>query len=998
MALLCAICALGLPAAPFARAQGSPPIVASPGAVVASAPLGEQRAVSVRLRSAAPAQQLALFEALAAPAARLAAPPQVRVELPPQAERVDPRIRSSIAAAPDGRAEFLVFLGEQADLSAAAATPGWAERGAAVARALRAAAETSQPPVRALLEGRRAPFRAFWIVNALAVRGTAADLAALDARPEVAQLTAALPVALPPDEPAPAAGVPSCSPDLPDNNSPACWAVREVAADRAWRDMGARGAGIVLGSIDTGANYAHQALLPGYRGLRPDGGVDHNYSWYDPQEQLFAPQDDSGHGTHTIGSMIGAGDTPEQPAIGVAPGARWIAAQGCEQNNCSPSDLFAAAQWMLAPTDLDGNNPRPDLRPHIVNNSWAGKGGDPWFATVIAAWRAAGIFPVFAAGNSGPGCGSIASPADDPRVLAVGSTSLGGVVSGFSGRGPLDGTPVKPDISAPGDGILSAYRGGAASYAVLRGTSMAAPHAAGAAALLWGANPALIGDYDATYAALTGSAAPLQNDSCGPQASPPNNAAGYGRLDVYAALARARVDVPWLSLPAAPVALDANGEALVDITLDAARVPGPGSYSARVLVSAGDLSADPLVMEVRFDVSPRADQGVIVGSVRDAWTSAPLLARVQVENGPSAPVDASGAYTLTLPLREAPYALTATASGYGSASALVALALPDTRATQFFTLTAALPRIALASEAISTTLELGPPADLALSVRNAGTQPLSYSVSVPPEVFGVWRSDEAGGPAYGWITPTSATALPLSDDGVSDAVPLGFEFPLYGKRYSSVFVFANGLLSFSPPIGGAFRGGCLPITGIAGPLLAPFHANLDPSLGGAISYANTPEGFVVSYEDLRAAGSPDGPSYSFQVLLAPSGRITFTYGPLGPLPRALLVGTQQLNGESQPIGCGLGAPLRGGLALELRPQPPATFWLASLAQGVELGPGQSAPLGAQARWLRPQWGNGALRGTLLLRTNDPARPIIRVMITATSRAAPHEVILPLAGR
>jgi hypothetical protein len=134
------------------------------------------------------------------------------------------------------------------------------------------------------------------------------------------------------------------------------------------------------------------------------------------------------------------------------------------------------------------------------------------------------------------------------------------------------------------------------------------------------------------------------------------------------------------------------------------------------------------------------------------------------------------------------------------------------------------------------------------------------------------------------------------------------------------------------------------------------------------------------------------------VLLARTGRITFAYKQIGALPRGLAVGMQQLNGDAQTISCGVGAPLRSGLSLELRNQPAATLWLASLAQGVEIGPGQTAPLGVLAHWLRPQWGIGALRGTLVLHTNDPARSVIRVTVTANSLAAPHEVILPLAGR
>ena len=83
----------------------------------------------------------------------------------------------------------------------------------------------------------------------------------------------------------------------------------------------------------------------------------------------LAPCDNIGHGTHTIGTSVGDDGGANQ--IGVAPGAQWIAAKGCETLMlCSIAALLSSGQWVLAPTDLNGLNPRPDLRPHIVNNSW----------------------------------------------------------------------------------------------------------------------------------------------------------------------------------------------------------------------------------------------------------------------------------------------------------------------------------------------------------------------------------------------------------------------------------------------------------------------------------------------------------------------------------------------------------------------------------------------------------------------------------------------------
>ena len=169
----------------------------------------------------------------------------------------------------------------------------------------------------------------------------------------------------------------------------------------------------VVANIDTGTQFNHPALVGQYRGNTGGGTFDHNYSWFDPSDVCGSPSlvpcDNNGHGTHTMGTMVGDDGNPGPNQIGVAPHARFIAAKGCETNSCSDSALLASAQWILAPTDLAGQNPRPDLRPNIVNNSCGGGGGDPWYQASVDAWIASGIFPAFSNGNAGPGCASSGS-------------------------------------------------------------------------------------------------------------------------------------------------------------------------------------------------------------------------------------------------------------------------------------------------------------------------------------------------------------------------------------------------------------------------------------------------------------------------------------------------------------------------------------------------------------------------------------------------------------
>ena len=165
--------------------------------------------------------------------------------------------------------------------------------------------------------------------------------------------------------------------------------------DACAKKLGDKGAGTVVANIDTGVQYNHPALVNQYRGNLGGGNFDHNYNWWDPSHVCSnnTPCDNVGHGSHTMGTMVG---------LDGAPAAKWIAAKGCETNSCSDTALTSSAQFVTAPTDLNGNNPDPSKRPDVVNNSWSGGGGNSWYQAYVTAWVAAGIFPQFANGNSAP--------------------------------------------------------------------------------------------------------------------------------------------------------------------------------------------------------------------------------------------------------------------------------------------------------------------------------------------------------------------------------------------------------------------------------------------------------------------------------------------------------------------------------------------------------------------------------------------------------------------
>jgi subtilisin family serine protease len=278
---------------------------------------------------------------------------------------------------------------------------------------------------------------------------------------------------------------------------------------------------VVVASLDTGVDLAHPDLKARWR-----GGGD---SWFDPYEHTAEPFDTLGHGTQTLGVAVG-GDSSGAP-IGVAPGAEWIAARIYDRTGqTSTSVIHEAFGWLLDP---DGDPSTADA-PAVINASWGSRVsglGDPAFQADLDALRAAGILVVFAAGNAGPSVGSDVSPANNPGAFSTGSVDRSGRVANSSSRGPssCDGA-LFPDLVAPGVSVRTTdlSLNGAAQYTYLSGTSFAAPHVAGAAALLLQARPTL--SPDEVEDALRRSARRA------PDAGP-DDERGQGELDVAAAYA-----------------------------------------------------------------------------------------------------------------------------------------------------------------------------------------------------------------------------------------------------------------------------------------------------------------------------------------------------------------------------------------------------------------------------------------------------------------------------
>jgi Subtilase family len=521
------------------------------------------------------------------------------------------------AADQDEMVEAIVVLKSQADLASVRRLARKNRPGAA-ARILRARADLTQRPLRALLELRRAQglvsdIEPLWIVNAIAVTATPAVISELAAHQDVREIRPNLAV------PAPQTAATATSAPAETNvtlvNAPALW------------DLGYRGQGIVVANMDTGVDVTHPDLASRWR-----GGTN---SWYDPNgEHPTTPTDVSGHGTWTMGVMVG-GDAGGS-SVGIAPDATWISVKIFNDHGTATSTgIHQGFQWLLDP---DGNPATADA-PDVVNDSWtmSTSGCLLDFQPDLATLRAAGILPVFAAGNYGPLSGSSSSPANNPEAFAVSATDDADVLYPYSSRGPSPcGQPVYPQLVAPGVGIHTTDLYGL--YADPTGTSVAAPHVAGALALLLQAFPGMSADRQA--AALENSAADLG-------AAGADNSYGHGRLDALAAY-QWLATTPDFTSSISPSSADTAAGGAVSYTVSVSPVNG---FTGDVSLTLSGLSES----QASWSISPP----VISGGSGSAQLTVSTATSI-----------AAGTYPLTI-------TATSGATVHSAAATLVVTAPPD---------------------------------------------------------------------------------------------------------------------------------------------------------------------------------------------------------------------------------------------------------------------------------------------------------------------------------
>lgn len=378
--------------------------------------------------------------------------------------------------------------------------------------------------LKTLLQEKRGyePIRPLWIINGVALKAGPNLIRRIAARPWVKAVKLDETTSLPEVDTA--------------NSAEPEWNLAVVGAPDLW-NLGFTGQDVVVAGVDSGVDIYHPDLATRWR-----GGTN---SWFDANDPDFDPEldnepyDPDGHGTATMSIMVG-GDAGGS-AIGMAPGAQWIAAKVFDVfGEALESEILSALQWLLDP---DGN-PDTDDAPDVINNSWGfeslagtcfeGSPGETTLRTEIQVLRQAGIAVVSSAGNHGPNPYTSVSPANYPESLAVGAVDEYDDVAQFSSRGPsaCDGD-VYPDLVAPGDRFSFPYGIKAAdltaggvfpdSYRYLTGTSISAPHASGAMALLLSAFP------DLAPAELE---AALKASSLDLEPVGPDNDSGYGMLDV----------------------------------------------------------------------------------------------------------------------------------------------------------------------------------------------------------------------------------------------------------------------------------------------------------------------------------------------------------------------------------------------------------------------------------------------------------------------------------
>ncbi|HEX8344403.1 MAG TPA: S8 family serine peptidase, partial [Actinoplanes sp.] len=383
--------------------------------------------------------------------------------------------------------------------------------------------------------------------------------------------------------------------------------VPQIGAPAAWR-AGYTGKGVTVAVLDSGVDATHKDLIGATQKTFVDG----------------PNTDEDGHGTHVSSTIAGTGAASNGRYKGVAPDATLAVGKVCGPEDCPESAILDGMQWAAV-----------EQKARVINMSLGGPDTpdvDPMEEALNTLTAQTGALFVVAAGNEGQGGAStVGSPGSADAALTVGAVDKSDALADFSSRGPRVGdAAIKPDITAPGVGIVAALATGTSGeavdefYTTADGTSMATPHVAGAAALLAQQHP----DWKAAQlkAALMASAEPNPTLTAFEQ--------GAGRVDLARGITQnVFADPPsvsfgllkWPNAEAKPVTrtvtyrntgtaavtldlsvqttragrihtvspakltVPAGGTATAQVTADTTGAPA-GAHTARLLATAGSMS------------------------------------------------------------------------------------------------------------------------------------------------------------------------------------------------------------------------------------------------------------------------------------------------------------------------------------------------------------------------------------------------------------------------
>lgn len=251
----------------------------------------------------------------------------------------------------------------------------------------------------------------------------------------------------------------------------------QVGAPAAWK-AGLDGTGSTVAVLDTGVDAGHPDLAGRIAQAKDFTGSE------------YGTDDKVGHGTHVASTIAGTGAESNGKERGVAPGTKLLIGKVLDDSGSgSESDIIAGMQWAV-------DNKADAISMSLGAPVPATTCDDPIAQAVTQLSNSSSSLFVIAAGNMGAGPSTVSSPGCAPQALTVGAVDSNDATAYFSSRGPVAGTHVeKPELAAPGVGILAANAGGRGVYAyqTMSGTSMATPHVSGAVAIAKQAYPSLTG-------------------------------------------------------------------------------------------------------------------------------------------------------------------------------------------------------------------------------------------------------------------------------------------------------------------------------------------------------------------------------------------------------------------------------------------------------------------------------------------------------------------------